>query len=218
MSIPDVLSIKCISNNNKALTAMKHATPSNPPVRNFRVLSSILSIVILAPMLLAQAANAQDTFQEPQHRLSPVVIERTMVGDTYMKVVYGQPWVRGRTVFGELVPFDRVWRTGANEGTEIYFQSDVTFGGQHVPAGLYSLFTIPGETAWTVILNSQLGQWGIRGYDEEHDVARVEVPVSATDELVEGFSIRFLEDDGDADVQLSISWERSSVSVPISVR
>ncbi len=179
---------------------------------------TILTLALMASPLSVQTAAAQDGYQEPQHRLSPVVIERTMVGDTYMKVVYGQPWMRGRTVFGELVPFDRLWRTGANEGSEIYFQSDVTFGGEHVPAGLYTLFTIPGETAWTVILNSQLGQWGLRGYNEEHDVARVEVPVSQPDEPVEGFSIRFLEDEGDADVRLTITWERTSVSVPVSVR
>lgn len=177
-----------------------------------------LPLMLAATFLPVQTTLAQEGYEEPRHRLSPVVIERTMVNGTYMKVVYGQPWVRGRAIFGELVPFAQVWRTGANEGTEIYFQSDVTFGGQHVPAGLYSLFTIPGELSWTVILSSRLGQWGVRGYNVEDDVARVEVPVSTTDELVEGFSIRFLEDENDADVQLTISWERTSVSVPISVR
>jgi hypothetical protein len=197
---------------------MKYAHSTSPSGRISRLLLATLPLVILASALLVRPAAAQDGYQEPQHRLSPVVIERTTVGDTYMKVVYGQPWVRGRTIFGELVPFDQVWRTGANEGTEIYFQSDVTFGEEHVPAGLYTLFTIPGETAWTVILNSQLGQWGLRGYDAEHDVARVVVPVSTTDEPVEGFSIRFLEDEGDADVKLTISWERTTVSVPVSER
>ncbi len=197
---------------------MKYAHSTSPSGRISRLFLATLPLVILASALLVRPAAAQDGYQEPQHRLSPVVIERTMVGDTYLKVVYGQPWARGRTIFGELVPFGQVWRTGANEGTEIFFQSDVDFGGQHVPAGLYTIFTIPGESAWTVILNRQLRQWGVRGYNDEYDAARVDVPVTATDELVEGFSIRFLEDEGDADVQLTISWERTSVAVPVSVR
>ena len=212
-----VMAILCnlLKKNSKHMNRNHSA---NPAGKGAGMILTLLALVLMAPALQIQTAAAQDGYQEPRHRLSPVVIERTTVGDTYMKVVYGQPWVRGRTIFGELVPFDQVWRTGANEGTEIYFQSDVTFGEEHVPAGLYSLFTIPGETAWTVILNSQLGQWGIRGYDAEHDVARVVVPVSTTEESAEGFSIRFLEDEGDANVQLTISWERTSVSVPVSVR
>jgi hypothetical protein len=197
---------------------MKHAHSFRLTGSSIRLITVMLPLMILASVLLARPASAQATQQEPQHRLSPVVIERATVGDTYMKVVYGQTWMRGRTVFGELVPYDQVWRTGANEGTEIYFQSDVTFGGKHVPAGLCTLFTIPGESAWTIILNSRLGQWGLRGYNAEQDIARVEVPVATTDDPVEGFSIRFLEDEGDADLQLTISWERTSVSVPVSVR
>lgn len=196
---------------------MKQIVCSRLNLKTRRLLLALLPLLMLAPALSIQTAAAQDGYQEPQPRLSPVVIERTMVNDTYMKVVYGQPWMRGRAIFGELVPFDQLWRTGANEGSEIYFQSDVTFGGEHVPAGLYSLFTIPGQFSWTIILNEQLGQWGLRGYDAEHDVARVVSQVTETEEPVEGFTIRFLDDEGDADVQLNISWERTSVSVPISV-
>jgi len=182
------------------------------------IMFTVLTLTLMACPVSFQTAAAQEVYQEPQPRLSPVVIERTMVNDTYMKVVYGQPWMRGRTIFGDLVPFDQVWRTGANEGSEIYFQSDVIFGGEHVPAGLYSLFTIPGEFSWTIILNEQLGQWGLRGYDSEHDIARVVVQVTETEEPVEGFTIRFQEAEEDADIQLNIAWERTSVSVPISVR
>jgi len=193
---------------------------SNKPLSNIMLVPFLASlpIILVAILFSAPTASAQDGYQEPQHRLSPVVIERTMVNDTYMKVVYGQPWQRGRTIFGELVPFDQVWRTGANEGTEIFFQSDVTFGGEHVPAGLYTIFTIPGEASWTVILNEELGQWGSRRHNAEHDVVQVDAPVSATDEPVEGFSIRFLEDEGDPDVRMQIAWEQTAVSVPISVR
>jgi len=182
------------------------------------IMFTVLTLTLMACPVSFQTAAAQEVYQEPQPRLSPVVIERTMVNDTYMKVVYGQPWMRGRTIFGDLVPFDQVWRTGANEGSEIYFQSDVIFGGEHVPAGLYSLFTIPGEFSWTIILNEQLGQWGLRGYDSEHDIARVVVQVTETEEPVEGFTIRFQEAEEDADIQLNIAWERTSVSVPVSVR
>jgi len=193
--------------------------PSNTPRgKAALIMFAALALALMALPASFQTAAAQEVYQEPQPRLSPVVIERTMVNDTYMKVVYGQPWMRGRAIFGELVPFDQLWRTGANEGSEIYFQSDVTFGGEHVPAGLYSLFTIPGEFSWTIILNEQLGQWGLRGYDSEHDIARVVVQVTETEEPVEGFTIRFQETEEDADIQLNIAWERTSVSVPISVR
>lgn len=126
------------------------------------------------------------------------------------KVIYSRPMKNGRTIFGDLIPYDKVWRTGANEATEIKFFKDVTFGGKKVAAGTYSLFSIPGESKWTIILNAGLDQWGAYSYKEDQDVVRVEGAVSAGDE-VEAMAIIFHED------QLIIAWDKTRVSVPVSV-
>ena len=81
-------------------------------------------------------------------------------------ITYGQPSVKGRVIFGDLVPWDQVWRTGADEATEITFAKDCTFAGKKVKAGTYTLFTTPGQNAWSIILNSKLGQWGSFDYEK----------------------------------------------------
>ncbi len=154
---------------------------------------------------------------QPTHpRQSPIDISRTMLGDTYIKAVYGKPYKRDREIFGELVPFGAVWRTGANEATEIIFTSDVHFGGERVEAGIYSLFTIPNENSWTIILNEQLGAWGAFRYDQSKDVLRIESPVHSLDESQEAFQITFeTEEDGSKTI-MSLTWDKVRVSVPIT--
>lgn len=149
----------------------------------------------------------------PNQRASPVMISAAKAGDNYIKVVYGMPLKLDREIFGGLVPFGSVWRTGANEATEIIFTRDVNFGGADVPAGIYSLFTIPNETEWTVILNSELGQWGSFRYNQAADVARISVPVEKLDETWEAFRI-LLSADGDK-VTLAMRWDKTGVTVPI---
>lgn len=109
-----------------------------------------------------------------------------------MKIVYGRPLKNGRTIFGGIIPYDKVWRTGANEATEITFYKDVVFGGQAVKAGTYSLFTIPGKKEWTFILNKDLDIWGAYSYKEDLDVARVVVPVEKLEDTIELFQSLFL--------------------------
>lgn len=91
--------------------------------------------------------------------ISVTTVQIEMLPPT-MKIVYGRPLKNGRTIFGGIIPYDKVWRTGANEATEITFYKDVVFGGQAVKAGTYSLFTIPGKKEWTFILNKDLDIWG----------------------------------------------------------
>lgn len=171
------------------------------------VISALLFFI-----LLAQAAFAQ-----PAHpRQSPIDISRTMLGDTYIKVVYGKPYARDREIFGELVPFGAVWRTGANEATEILFTEPVVFGGQTVEDGIYSLFTIPKEETWTIILNRQLGAWGGFRYDQSLDVLRIEVPVERLEEHQEAFQISFATQEEPLQTTMSLSWEKTRVSVPIT--
>ena len=129
--------------------------------------------------------------------------------DKVVKVTYSRPQLKGRTVESLAKP-GVVWRTGANESTEIQFYKDVVFGGKKVAAGTYSLFTIPGEKEWTVILNSDLNDWGAYSYNKEHDVVRVKAKVSEVKESLDAFSIAF-----DDDMNLYIGWGTTKVIVPI---
>jgi hypothetical protein len=133
------------------------------------------------------------------------------------KVVYSRPQKIGREVFGNLVAYDKVWRTGANECTEIKFFKDATLGGQDVPAGTYSLFTIPGKENWTIILNKTTDQWGAYGYDQAEDLCRFEVPVKATDEVVEAFSIVFVENEGGG-ASMVLAWDMTKVEAPLQIK
>jgi hypothetical protein len=142
------------------------------------------------------------------------MISATSLDDTYIRVVYGMPFKNDREIFGGLVPLDQVWRTGANEATEITLTGDVQFGGELVAAGHYSLFTIPGETEWTVILNSGLGLWGSGRYNQELDVLRITVPVEELSEVWEVFRIQF-EEAGD-DIHMTLRWDTTGIRVPIS--
>lgn len=130
-----------------------------------------------------------------------------------VSVSYGQPSKKNRKIFGELVPYGQVWRTGANEATEITFATDAQFGGKEIKAGTYSLFTIPGETEWTIILNPTLKQWGSFGYDKikDKDVLKVTVPSKKTDSTVENFTMTFNEENA-----LLMEWEDTQVEVPIT--
>jgi len=129
-----------------------------------------------------------------------------------VKVSYGQPSKRGRVIFGGLEPYGKVWRTGANEATEITFAKNATFGGKPIKAGTYSLFTIPTETEWTVILNPELKQWGAYGYDKikDKDALQVKAPSKKLDTPVEKLSLRFNEQNS-----LIIEWDQTQVEVPI---
>lgn len=130
-----------------------------------------------------------------------------------VRVLYSRPQLKGRSV-SDLAPDGKVWRTGANESTEITFYTDVTFGGATVPAGSYTLFSIPGPSEWTIILNKNLHQWGAYTYDAGADLVRVTAKPATADESLDAFSIAFKED-GDA-AHLVMGWDKTRVAVPIS--
>ncbi|HEA19329.1 hypothetical protein LCGC14_0670800 [marine sediment metagenome] len=135
--------------------------------------------------------------------------------DKTIRIVYSRPQLKGRTM-AELAPEGKVWRTGANEATEITFYKDVSFGGKDIKAGTYSLFTIPGKEEWTVALNKNLNQWGAYSYDESADVARVTVPSSTDGKSLEEFSIAFKDVDGGA--HMVMGWDKTRVAVPIMMK
>jgi hypothetical protein len=133
-------------------------------------------------------------------------------GPVYAKVVYSRPFKNNRVVFGELVPFGKVWRTGADEATEITFYKNVMFGDKAVNAGTYALFTIPGKDSWEIILNSGLHQWGAFTYDAKLDVARTSVKPEMMDESLENFGITF------SGGNIVMGWDKTMVTVPIKVQ
>lgn len=132
-----------------------------------------------------------------------------------VKVYYCRPSKRGREVFGKLVPYGEVWRTGANQATELVVNKDVAIAGKPLKAGRYALFTIPQKDKWTIILNSKLGQWGSYSYNAKDDVLRAEVLAAAVEDVVEMFTIKF--EKADKGAVLVMMWEQTSVTVPITV-
>lgn len=148
----------------------------------------------------------------PQASPSATVKER--VGVTAVDIEYGRPSVKGRKIFGGLVPYGEVWRTGANAATKLVLGTEVTFGGSQVPAGTYALFTIPETGEWTVILNKAEGQWGSYAYDAKNDVVRVKVKPVALTESVETMTIG-LGDLRDDSATVNITWDKTRVPVKL---
>src|SRR6185436_13694063 len=129
------------------------------------------SFMIALALVITASAMAQVRTPRP----SPNATLTQSVGLTDITIKYSRPGVKGRTIWGGLVPYDAVWRTGANEATTITFSDDVTVGGTKVPKGTYALFTVPGRDTWDVVLNKQGEQWGAFSYDKTQDIARVTV-------------------------------------------
>lgn len=175
-------------------------------------MKTILSIFLFS--FLFTACDKTEPDAVPEHRKSPVVITSLTKGDTYIKVVYGQPYRRDRVIFGDVVPFNEVWRTGANEATEILFTNEVLLNGIRVEAGIYSLFSIPGEDNWTIILNTALGEWGAFSYDESFDYLRFDVTVRNAPSTVEAFSISF-DDSADHTSSMFLTWEDTLLEIEI---
>ncbi len=175
------------------------------------VRSSFAAFGIL--LVAATRVHAQAAPELPQP--SPHARVEQRVGLTDFAVDYSSPGVKGRKIWGGLVPYDQLWRTGANASTTFKASRDFTFGGTVVPAGTYSVFTIPGKKTWTVILNSNLKVAVTQGYDQKDDVARVSVePQSAPSRERLAFEFSDTTDDS---TRLDLDWEKLRVSVPITV-
>ena len=131
-------------------------------------------------------------------------------------VDYGRPGVKGRKIFGDLVPFGKVWRVGANSSTKITFEQSVNFGGKTVSAGTYGLFVIPTEKEWKVILNKDSQQWGAYTFDEKLNVVDVTVPIQKLAEKQEWFVIELNPVDENA-VNLVMKWDFTKVELPLKI-
>lgn len=171
-------------------------------------------VVCSGVLLVAAAAITIRAQQDKSKRPSPPVTAKCdLAGGKSIIVDYSSPRAKGRKVFGGIVPYGEVWRAGANEATTFVTTADLMVGGQHVPAGNYTLFVIPNKDKWTLIISKKTGEWGIPYPGADSDLARVDMKVSATPSAVENFTIGF--DKGAKGCALRMEWENSRASVDI---
>lgn len=167
------------------------------------------TVIALTFALAALPSAAQLRVPRP----SPKATVTQAIGLTDVTLSYSRPAVKGRTIFGGLVPYDKVWRTGANEATTIAFTNDVTIEGKPLPKGSYSIHTIPGKDEWTVIFNSVADQWGSYSYDESKDVVRARVKARKAP-FTESLTLDFQDVTTDT-AALVIRW--ADVAVPVTI-
>jgi len=163
-----------------------------------------LAIVTLFFLALTTLAAAQ--------KPSPAAQAQCKFSDgKTITVDYSSPRMRGRKIFGDLVPYGEVWRTGANEATTFVTTANLTVGGKSVPAGNYTMFTVPNQGSWKLIINKKTGEWGIPYKYEADELGRVDMKVSKTPSAVENFTIAF-----DQACTLTLSWENTQAAVKIA--
>ena len=164
-------------------------------------------------VLIAAMAIAQQPPQDKSKRPSPPGTAEVTLKNKKITIDYSRPSLKGRKVGQELAPYGKVWRTGANEATALNTEIDLNIGGAKVPAGKYTLYTLPSEGTWRLIINKQTGQWGTQ-YDESQDLARVDMKKTALPQSVEQFTISF-DKKNDNTANLNLDWENTRVSVEI---
>lgn len=147
---------------------------------------------------------------------SPPVAATHTIGDLKIDVNYNAPSVRGRSVWGKLVPYGKVWRTGANSATTFEVNQDVLINGEKLAAGKYALFTIPSADEWTIIFNKEANQWGAYSYDKGQDALRITTKTGATQEMVEQMTFEVGDNDENIGV-VSFMWENLKTSFSVSV-
>jgi hypothetical protein len=167
------------------------------------------------PHQAAGAVQTQPAAEQQKQRASPRESEAATVGGAQVRVEYGRPFMKGRQIFGGLVPYDKVWRTGADEATLLTTDRALVFGTLEVPPGTYSLYTIPGEDRWELIINRQTGQWGTR-YDEAQDLGRVPMQVTRVESPVEQFTIDIEESNGGGELRLT--WAQTRATATFTVK
>ena len=167
-------------------------------------------MVVLACAALALAQ--QDKSKRPS---PPGTAEVTLKGKK-ITIDYSRPYLKGRHVGQELAPYGQVWRTGANEATTLTTEMDLNIGGTKLPAGKYTLWTLPSEGTWKLIINKETGQWGTK-YDEKQDLARIDMEKTALPQPVEQFTISFDKKNDDT-AKLNLDWENTRVSVVVKAK
>jgi hypothetical protein len=168
------------------------------------------TVVAVAISVLALAATARSE----EKRASPHADVTATLAGKKLTVSYGRPYVKGRAIFGGLVPWGEVWRTGADEATTFTTEADVVIGGLKVPKGEYALFTIPTEKQWTLVLNKTAKQWGAFKYDVAEDLGRAPMTVATAAKPVEQLTIALVP--SGKQLTLKLSWDKTVASVVIA--
>lgn len=171
---------------------------------------------MLCCALLSSVMSYAQKFDRPDE--APVDISYLTIGKIpkpLVKVVYGRPQKESDQVFGSQIPYGEIWRTGANEATEVKFYADMSFGRKLVKAGTYVMHTIPGEKEWTIILNSNTDTWGSYFYDETKDVVRIKIPTQEAEEI-DIFSIGFKNDFNNTFMVLA--WDDTRIDIPLATQ
>lgn len=171
----------------------------------------LVSIILLQSVFL----SAQNKIQIRPTTSSPGASFEQEIGSSKIKITYNRPLVRGRKIFGELVPFDKLWRTGASDCTVIFIAEDIYFGNKIVKVGSYSIFSIPSINEWTIIVNTDTTLHGETGYDEKKDVMRFKVPVEKSLNFYETFTIELNDINSKGEAFLKILWENTMIKIPI---
>lgn len=172
----------------------------------------LAAIVLVAAFgVMAYAAQQKDKSSRPS---PPAKAECELSEGHHVDIDYSSPRMKGRKIYGGLVPYDKVWRTGANEATTFVTDTDLNVGGTIVPAGNYTLFTVPGENKWQLVLSKKTGEWGTQYPGPENDLARIDMKVSALPAPMENFTIEFNHHDNHC--VLRLDWETTRASVEIS--
>jgi hypothetical protein len=170
----------------------------------------VISALVAALAIAGLALRAQ---QDKASRPSPPAKAECKIDGKTITVDYSSPRAKGRKIFGALVPYGQVWRAGANEATTLTTSSDINIGGTTVPAGKYTIFAIPGESKWTLVISKKTGEWGTAYPGPDNDLARIDMKVSKPPALVENFTIAF--DQKGNTCTMRMEWENTSASVDI---
>lgn len=171
-----------------------------------------IALVTLSFFVLTLLACAQE---DPAKRPSPPAnAECKLASGKTVKVAYSSPRMKGRKIYGGLVPYGKVWRTGANEATALTTDANLTAGGKDIPAGNYTIFTVPNADKWTLVISKKTGEWGTDYPGEGQDLARVDMTVSKTSAPVENFTIGF--DSKGSSCTMNIDWESTRASVDLT--
>ena len=172
---------------------------------------------IILPTLLTLVFTTAAFAQTGKSRPSPAASAACdLGGGKTIKTDYSSPRMKGRKIYGDLVPFGEVWRTGANDATTFITSADVVVGGKTIPAGSYTLFTVPAADKWTLIVSKKTGEWGIPYKYESDELARVDMKVSKLPSPLENFTITY--DKAGSGCALRIDWETTRASVDIAAK
>ncbi|OUR95546.1 hypothetical protein A9Q87_00050 [Flavobacteriales bacterium 34_180_T64] len=177
----------------------------------------LIVLTIIAIGLFLYSYFVENIFAK---RLSPKDTVEFKLNDLELEVFYNRPSKKGRDVFGALVPFNKVWRTGANEATTFSTNKNLMVQGIYVPAGNYTLWTIPKDTVWNVMFNTKQYAWGVDDTmkpmrDPKFDLLEIDVPIETLASVVEQFTIAF--DNSTDDLKLTMAWDNTKIAVPLNV-